>query len=90
MGDYPLTAAHESQATTVEGIIQEMLLTRTSERHGRLVELIKSPPTRTIRVAMLRLDPFVRLESPDRFRTPRQQRLISRTPTESKQAQYPA
>lgn len=38
MGDYPLTAAHESQAMTVEAIVQEMLLTRTSERHGRLID----------------------------------------------------
>lgn len=38
MGDYPLTAAHESTAATVPEIIQEMLLTRTSERHGRLID----------------------------------------------------
>ncbi|MFM9196100.1 MAG: sulfate adenylyltransferase subunit CysD [Planctomycetia bacterium] len=38
MGDYPLTAAHESTATTVSGVIEEMLLTRTSERQGRLID----------------------------------------------------
>jgi sulfate adenylyltransferase subunit 2 len=38
MGDYPLTAAHESSAVTVPEIIQEMLLTRTSERQGRLID----------------------------------------------------
>lgn len=38
MGDYPLTAAHESSAGTVPEIIQEMLLTRTSERQGRLID----------------------------------------------------
>ena len=38
MGDYPLTAAHESTAATVSEIIAEMLLTRTSERQGRLID----------------------------------------------------
>jgi sulfate adenylyltransferase subunit 2 len=38
MGDYPLTAAHESSAVTVPEIIQEMLLKRTSERQGRLID----------------------------------------------------
>ena len=38
MGDYPLTAAHESSAVTVPEIIQEMLLTTTSERQGRLID----------------------------------------------------
>jgi sulfate adenylyltransferase subunit 2 len=38
MGDYPLTAAHESTASTVPEIIAEMLLTRTSERNGRLID----------------------------------------------------
>jgi len=38
MGDYPLTAAHESTATTVPEIIAEMLLARTSERQGRLID----------------------------------------------------
>ena len=38
MGDYPLTAAHESEATTVPEVIQEMLLLRDSERSGRLID----------------------------------------------------
>ena len=38
LGCYPLTAAVESEATTLPQIIQEMLLTRTSERQGRLID----------------------------------------------------
>lgn len=38
MGDYPLTGAHESTAVTVPEVIQEMLLARTSERQGRLID----------------------------------------------------
>ena len=38
LGCYPLTGAVESTATTLEQIIQEMLLTRTSERQGRLID----------------------------------------------------
>jgi sulfate adenylyltransferase subunit 2 len=38
LGCYPLTAAVESSAATLQEIIQEMLLTRTSERHGRLID----------------------------------------------------
>jgi sulfate adenylyltransferase subunit 2 len=38
MGDYPLTAAHESTAVTVPEVIEEMLLTTTSERSGRLID----------------------------------------------------
>lgn len=38
LGCYPLTAAVESRATTLPEIIQEMLLTRTSERQGRLID----------------------------------------------------
>ena len=38
MGDYPLTAAHESSAVTVPQVIEEMLATRTSEREGRLID----------------------------------------------------
>ena len=38
LGCYPLTGAVESGATTIEEIIQEMLLTRTSERQGRLID----------------------------------------------------
>ncbi|HSV83632.1 MAG TPA: sulfate adenylyltransferase subunit CysD [Ramlibacter sp.] len=38
LGCYPLTGAIESQATTLPQIIQEMLLTTTSERQGRLID----------------------------------------------------
>jgi sulfate adenylyltransferase subunit 2 len=38
LGCYPLTGAVESNATTPPEIIQEMLLTTTSERQGRLID----------------------------------------------------
>jgi sulfate adenylyltransferase subunit 2 len=38
LGCYPLTGAVESEADTLEDIIQEMLLTTTSERQGRLID----------------------------------------------------
>ncbi|MBE0501332.1 MAG: sulfate adenylyltransferase subunit CysD [Desulfuromonadales bacterium] len=38
LGCYPLTGAVESTATTLPEIIQEMLLTRTSERQGRMID----------------------------------------------------
>jgi sulfate adenylyltransferase subunit 2 len=38
LGCYPLSAAIESVAGTVPEIIQEMLLTATSERHGRVID----------------------------------------------------
>tara|TARA_Y100000052_G_scaffold26765_1_gene32322 strand:+ start:8478 stop:9380 length:903 start_codon:yes stop_codon:yes gene_type:complete len=38
LGCYPLTGAVESKATTLEDIIQEMLLTRSSERQGRVID----------------------------------------------------
>lgn len=38
LGCYPLTGAIESTAVTLPEIIQEMLLTRTSERQGRLID----------------------------------------------------
>ncbi|PSJ21818.1 sulfate adenylyltransferase subunit CysD [Halomonas sp. ND22Bw] len=38
LGCYPLTGAVESTATTLPEIIQEMLLTRTSERSGRAID----------------------------------------------------
>ncbi|WP_246201020.1 sulfate adenylyltransferase subunit CysD [Vibrio ziniensis] len=38
LGCYPLTGAVESQATTLPEIIQEMLLTTTSERQGRAID----------------------------------------------------
>jgi sulfate adenylyltransferase subunit 2 len=39
LGCYPLTGAIESGATTVPEIIEEMLLARTSERQGRVIDL---------------------------------------------------
>jgi len=42
LGCYPLTGAIESEATTLTEIIQEMLLTRTSERQGRLIDFDQS------------------------------------------------
>lgn len=38
LGCYPLTGAVESQASTLPEIIQEMLLTKTSERQGRVID----------------------------------------------------
>ncbi len=38
LGCYPLTGAVESRATTLPEIIQEMLLTKTSERQGRVID----------------------------------------------------
>jgi sulfate adenylyltransferase subunit 2 len=38
LGCYPLTGAIESNADTLPAIIQEMLLTRTSERSGRVID----------------------------------------------------
>ncbi|WP_255556308.1 sulfate adenylyltransferase subunit CysD [Methylococcus sp. Mc7] len=38
LGCYPLTGAIESDAATLPEIIQEMLLTKTSERQGRLID----------------------------------------------------
>ena len=38
LGCYPLTGAVESTAATLPDIIQEMLLTSTSERQGRLID----------------------------------------------------
>lgn len=38
LGCYPLTGAVESTANTLEEIIQEMLLTKTSEREGRAID----------------------------------------------------
>ncbi|GIU45592.1 sulfate adenylyltransferase subunit 2 [Shewanella sairae] len=38
LGCYPLTAAMHSEADTLEKIIEEMLLTRSSERQGRLID----------------------------------------------------
>jgi sulfate adenylyltransferase subunit 2 len=38
LGCYPLTGGFESEADTLEKIIQEMLVARTSERQGRLID----------------------------------------------------
>nr|WP_258547288.1 sulfate adenylyltransferase subunit CysD [Thalassospira sp.] len=38
LGCYPLTGAVESEASTLPDIIQEMLLTRSSERQGRMID----------------------------------------------------
>lgn len=42
LGCYPLTGAVESTASTLPEIIQEMLLARTSERQGRLIDYDQS------------------------------------------------
>jgi sulfate adenylyltransferase subunit 2 len=39
LGCYPLTGAIESNATTVAEILQELKTSRTSERHGRLIDI---------------------------------------------------
>ncbi len=38
LGCYPLTGAVESDADTLEKVIQEMLVARTSERQGRMID----------------------------------------------------
>ena len=38
LGCYPLTGAIESEADTLEAIIQEMLVSTTSERQGRVID----------------------------------------------------
>ena len=42
LGCYPLTGAIDSAATDLDGIIQEMLIARTSERQGRLIDFDSS------------------------------------------------
>ncbi|KCZ89247.1 MULTISPECIES: sulfate adenylyltransferase subunit CysD [Hyphomonas] len=42
LGCYPLTGAVESTAATLDDIIQEMLLTTTSERQGRVIDVDQS------------------------------------------------
>ncbi|MCA9654606.1 MAG: sulfate adenylyltransferase subunit CysD [Myxococcales bacterium] len=42
LGCYPLTGAVESTATTLPEVIQEMLLTRQSERQGRVIDFDQS------------------------------------------------
>ena len=39
LGCYPLTAAEESDAGTLEQVIEEVFDTRQSERHGRIIDL---------------------------------------------------
>ncbi len=38
LGCYPLTGAVLSTATSLTGVVQEMLLTTTSERQGRVID----------------------------------------------------
>lgn len=38
MGDWPLTGAHESRAATMDQLLDELRLSRVSERHGRLID----------------------------------------------------
>ena len=38
LGCYPLTGAIDSDADTLEAIVQEMLIARTSERQGRAID----------------------------------------------------
>lgn len=38
MGDWPLTAAHESRAETMEQVLRELRESRVSERAGRLID----------------------------------------------------
>lgn len=38
LGCYPLTGAIESEANTLPGIIEEMLVARSSERRGRAID----------------------------------------------------
>ena len=38
LGCYPLSGAVESEATTLTEVVQEMLLTSTSERQGRMID----------------------------------------------------
>lgn len=38
MGDWPLTGAHESRAQSMAEVLDELRLSRVSERHGRLID----------------------------------------------------
>ena len=38
LGCYPLTAAVESDATTLQAVVEETFQARTSERGGRLID----------------------------------------------------
>jgi sulfate adenylyltransferase subunit 2 len=44
LGCYPLTGAVESEAKTLPEVIQEMLLTTTSERQGRVIDKDQAAP----------------------------------------------
>jgi sulfate adenylyltransferase subunit 2 len=50
LGCYPLTGAIDSSATTLPEIIQEMLLTRMSERQGRVIDFDQSASMETKKV----------------------------------------
>jgi sulfate adenylyltransferase subunit 2 len=41
LGCYPLTAAVESTAATIEEVVHETLVARTSERAGRMIDYDK-------------------------------------------------
>ena len=41
LGCYPLTGAVQSEAATIPGVIQEILLTTTSERQGRAIDNVQ-------------------------------------------------
>jgi sulfate adenylyltransferase subunit 2 len=38
LGCYPLSGAVESEASSIDEIVAEMLLTKTSERQGRIID----------------------------------------------------
>jgi sulfate adenylyltransferase subunit 2 len=38
LGCYPLTGAEESEAATMQDVIAEMLVARSSERQGRVID----------------------------------------------------
>ena len=44
LGCYPLSGAVESEATTLPEVIQEMLLAKTSERQGRIIDQDEGMP----------------------------------------------
>jgi sulfate adenylyltransferase subunit 2 len=50
LGCYPLTGAIDSSAATLPDIIQEMLLTRMSERQGRVIDFDQSASMETKKV----------------------------------------
>ena len=42
LGCYPLTAAIESEATTLDAVIAELQASRRSEREGRVIDMDES------------------------------------------------